>query len=150
LQALAALDPARPILVEAEASKIGDRMVPPSIWKAMLAAPRIVLEVPAAARARFLACHYGGLLDDRAAFDSALARLPSHPGRKTLEAWRELADANALEALAAGLIETHYDPAYDRASRKDARPRLGAVALGDLDPASQDAAADQIIGLIGG
>jgi hypothetical protein len=41
-------------------------------------------------------------------------------------------------------MEHHYDPAYDRSSRKDDRPRLGIVTLEDLEPGSQDRAADEV------
>jgi len=145
LAALERLDPARPVIVEAEASKIGDRMAPPMLWKAMTAAPRIVLTVPAAVRARHLATQYAHVVADRAAFEAALARLPVHIGRTTLEAWRGLADTRDLEALAAALIETHYDPAYDRADRKEGRPPpLASLALTDLAPEDLDAAAREI------
>ena len=43
LDQLSGLDPSRPVLVEAESSKIGNRTLPPALWKAMLAAPRIEL-----------------------------------------------------------------------------------------------------------
>ena len=148
LGALAGLDASRPVVVEAEASKIGERMVPPMLWKAMLAGRRIDVKVPAEARARHLAREYRELLDERDAFDDGLARLPSRPGRKTLERWRALADAGETEALAAALIEAHYDPAYDRAARKDPSPRLGVVELQDLDEASRQAAAQAIARLI--
>ena len=46
------LDPARPVVVEAESSKVGERMVPPVLWQAMPAAPRIALAAPLAERAR--------------------------------------------------------------------------------------------------
>jgi tRNA 2-selenouridine synthase len=148
LAELERLDPARPIVVEAEASKVGERMVPPALWTAMAAAPRIALAAPAEERARYLAGTYADVVADRAAFDAALQRLPIHPGRKALAAWRELADAGDLVGLAAGLIEGHYDPAYDRAARKDPRPRLGEIALAGLSPASQEAAADEIAALV--
>jgi tRNA 2-selenouridine synthase len=148
LTALDALDASRPIVVEAEASKVGDRMVPPALWKAMAAAPRLQLSAPLADRARYLAGHYADVVQDRAAFDAALERLPVYPGRKALAAWRALADAGDLEALAADLIAGHYDPAYDRSSRKDARPQLGAVELTGLDEPAQEAVADQIAALM--
>ena len=148
LTALDALDASRPIVVEAEASKVGDRMVPPALWKAMAAAPRLQLSAPLPDRARYLAGHYADVVQDRAAFDAALARLPVYPGRKALAAWRALADAGDLEALAADLIAGHYDPAYDRSSRKDARPLLGAVELTGLDEPAQEAVADQIAALM--
>jgi len=145
LAALEKLDPSRPVVIEAEASKIGERMTPPMLWKAMSAAPRIVLTVPRAVRARHLAAQYAHVVADRAAFEAALARLPVHIGRQTLEAWRGLADVGDLEGLAAGLIEVHYDPAYDRADRKDGRlPALATLVLPDLAPADLEAAAGQI------
>jgi tRNA 2-selenouridine synthase len=148
LAALDALDPSRPIVVEAEASKVGDRMVPPAVWKAMAAAPRVELSAPLADRARYVAGHYAEVVQDRAAFDAALARLPVYPGRKALAAWRALADAGDLEALAADLIANHYDPAYDRSSRKEARPRLGRVELTGLDAPAQEAAADEVAAML--
>ena len=148
LTALDALDASRPIVVEAEASKVGDRMVPPALWTAMAAAPRLQLSAPLPDRARYLAGHYADVVADRAAFDAALARLPVYPGRKALAAWRALADAGDLEALAADLIAGHYDPAYDRSSRKDVRPQLGSVELTGLDDAAQEAAADRIAAMV--
>jgi tRNA 2-selenouridine synthase len=149
LAALDALDPARPIVVEAEASKIGDRMVPPMLWKAMVAAPRIALTVPTAARADYLATHYADVIADRAVFEATLARLPIHIGRATLESWRAMADAGDLNGLATGLIETHYDPAYDRADLKDGRPApVDTITLAGLGPDDFDGAAARIEALL--
>lgn len=148
LAVLERLDPARPIVVEAEASKIGDRMTPPALWKAMAAAPRIALAAPLAARARHIARDYADVVTDRAFFDAALERLPTNTSRKTLEAWRALADAGELEALAAGLMEVHYDPSYDRAARKDPRPRLGLIEQADLSAEALDAAAAEVAALV--
>jgi tRNA 2-selenouridine synthase len=142
------LDPARPVVVEAESSKIGERMVPPAIWQAMTAAPRIELTAEPQARARYLVRAYRDIVEDRAALDEALRRLPTPPGRKRLQAWGELADAGDFEALALALMELHYDPAYRRSSRKDARPSLGAIELGALAPGDLDAAAAKIATLI--
>ena len=146
--ALEGLDLARPIMVEAEASKVGDCMTPPALWTAMTAAPRIAVSAPPPARAAYLARHYADIVADRAVFEASLERLPIFPGRKAIGRWLALADAGDLETLAGELIETHYDPSYDRAARKDPRPRLGEIALADLDPAAQEAAADQIARLV--
>ena len=149
LAAIDGLDPARPIVVEAEASKIGDRMAPPMLWRAMAAAPRIMVTAPLAARAGFLAVHYADVVSDRAAFEATLARLPIHIGRATLAEWRGLADAGDLEALAAGLIGAHYDPAYDRAGRKEGRAApVANVGLEDLGESALEAAADEIMGIV--
>ena len=142
------LDPARPVVVEAESNKIGDLMIPPGLWQVMQAAPRIEIVAPRAERARYLVSAYGDIVEDRAALDEALRRLPTPPSRKRLEAWHALADAGDFEALALALIELHYDPAYRRSARKDARPRLATLATPALDPAVLSATADEIVRLL--
>jgi tRNA 2-selenouridine synthase len=144
------LDGSRPVVVEAESSKIGERMTPPALWKLMAQAPRIEVTAPREARARYLVRTYHDLVSDRAALDAAFARLPTHPGRKSLENWAKLADAGEFEALAESVMELHYDPAYARASRKTAHPRLAGVDLADLTPADQARAADAIVQTIKG
>ena len=149
LAALVGLDPARPVIVEAESSKIGDRMVPPGLWTAMETAPRIELSAPQSERVRYLVHTYGDIIADRQALETAFSRLPVYPGRKRLESWRGLADAGGFAELAEALIELHYDPAYARSSRKDARTRIGAVELEALDAASQERAAEAILRVMG-
>jgi tRNA 2-selenouridine synthase len=144
LGVLDGLDPARPVIVEAESSKVGERMVPPALWQAMAEAPRIELSASPDARARYLVRAYRDIIEDRAALDEALRRLPTPPGRKRLEAWGQLADAGEFEALALALMELHYDPAYRRSSRKDERRSLGAVDAGGLEPTDLDVAAAEI------
>ena len=143
------LDPARPVFVEAESSKVGQRMVPPALWRLMLEAPRIELAAAPQARAGYLVRAYHDIVEDRAALDEALRRLPTPPGRKRLAAWGELADAGEFEALALALMELHYAPAYRRSSLRDPRPRLGTVDLAGLDDCDLDAAAGRIEALVG-
>jgi tRNA 2-selenouridine synthase len=149
LEAMDRLDPSRPTLVEAEASKIGERMVPPALWQVMARSPRISLQVPPEARARYLAKVYAGTVTDLDALEALLGRLPGRHGRKRIAAWRALAAAGELETLAAELIEVHYDPAYGRVASLDPRSRLGAVELADLGESDQEAAADRIAAMIG-
>ena len=144
LAAIDGLDPTRPVVVEAESSKIGDRMVPPALWQAMAGAPRIEVAAPREARARYLAATYREIVEDRAALEEAFRRLPVYPARRRLDDWRRLADAGAHAQLAEALIELHYDPAYARSAKKDGRPRLGVVELADLTPADLVRAADAI------
>ncbi len=144
IQALDRLDASRPIMVEAESSKIGERMTPPLVWRAMQAAPRIEVVAPREARAGYLVGAYRDIIENRAELEAAFARLPVYPGQKRLENWRGLADEGAFEVLASALMEHHYDPAYDRSSRKDGRTRLARIELDDLGERSQEAAAEQI------
>lgn len=144
LAAIDRLDPERPVVIEAESSKVGERMLPPVVWSAMAGAPRIVLQASAPERARYLAEAYAELGQDPETLIALLSRLPDRPGRKRLEAWTALVRNGALEELAAGLMEAHYDPAYRRSSRQHERPALGTVVLDRLDAEGFDAAADQV------
>ena len=148
LAAVEGLDPALPVLVEAEASKIGERMIPPALWQLMTRAPRITFEVPPEPRARYLARGYAGIVQDLDALEALFARMPGRHGGKRIAIWRAMAEAGELEALAADLIEAHYDPAYGRAAASDTRPRLGAVAMADLTDADQETAADAVAKLV--
>ena len=149
LAAIEGLDPARPVVIEAESSKVGERALPPVVWSAMAAAPRIELLAPAEQRARYLAGAYAELGRDAETLIGLLGRLPDRPGRKRIETWTQMVREGALEALAADLIEAHYDPAYRRSSRKDERAMLGAVALERLDSEGFARAAIRVAALAG-
>lgn len=148
LAAIGALDPRRPVVVEAESSKVGDRMIPPLIWRAMLAAPRIRLFAPLEVRAAYLVRAYRDIAENRAALEEAFSRLPIYPSRKVLATWRGLADAGDYQAIASALIELHYDPAYARSAKRETRAELGSVDMGDLGPAAQEEAAGLVASLV--
>jgi tRNA 2-selenouridine synthase len=146
--ALADIDPARPVVVEAESSKIGDRMIPPVLWKAMQAAPRLSVKAEARDRVQYLVQTYAEITSDSEALGAALDRLPPLYGRQRLAEWVQMARSGDYSALAAALIEIHYDPAYERSNRRDTRPTLGDIIMSDLGESGQEAAADQITDLV--
>ncbi|RZJ20674.1 MAG: tRNA 2-selenouridine(34) synthase MnmH, partial [Brevundimonas sp.] len=86
--ALARLDPARPVLVEAESSRIGRRVLPPAVWTAMSAAPVIALSAPPEVRVARLVADYAGIAADPAALEAALAALPRHLSKADRAEWR--------------------------------------------------------------
>ena len=143
--ALSRLDPARPVVVEAESSKIGARVVPPSLWAAMSAAPVIEIAAPLEDRVAFTLGAYAGIASDAAALDAALGRLPRHIGKETVAAWRALVAAGDLETLVRQLMEIHYDPAYRRTGAGRGRPVLRRLPLAGLTPAALEAAAATIV-----
>ncbi len=148
LHELDQLDLDRPVLVEAESSKIGDRVIPPALWRAMEGAPRIELTAPSRARAAFLVEAYADIIRNRSVLDAALTRLQVYPGRKRLQGWSELADAGDFVALAQQVIELHYDPAYSRSNRADQRAKLGTIELRLIDEPAHAVAALEIAGLL--
>ncbi len=148
LAALDDLDPGRPILMEAESSKIGDINLPPTLWKAMLMAPRIVLTAPRDARACYLLEAYGDIAAESGVLADTLARLPIHISREQVNIWRAQAIVGDHLALAESLMAVHYDPAYERSSRADSRDTLATVDLSDLSLASRVTAAGRIAPLL--
>jgi len=120
--ALADLDPARPVVVEAESSKIGDCRLPPEIWKSMVTAPRIVISAPRSARAAYLARAYADLSADAARLATTVNLLRHMQPAEVIAEWLALARAGAFVELADGLMARHYDPRYDKhRARMDAR-----------------------------
>ena len=144
LRAMEALDPARPIVVEAESSRIGDLMVPPALWARMQAAPRIEVAAPREERARYLVTAYDDITANHGLIEAVIARLPVHPSQTRLEGWRKWLAEGEYAALAEALMELHYDPAYRRGRRKDGRSPMAEITLETLDGQSLATAADEI------
>ena len=143
--ALQGLDPARPVVVEAESSKIGRLILPKSLWQAMLAAPRIVMEVPVAARAAYLASAYREVIADADTLAGRLTALRWVRGHAVVDRWIALSRAGELTALSQALMEEHYDPAYAKSRRIDERAVLAVVEAAALDDVGQERAADAIV-----
>ncbi|WP_135447671.1 tRNA 2-selenouridine(34) synthase MnmH [Tabrizicola caldifontis] len=149
-QALAGLDPARPVVVEAESSKIGNCRLPPMLWKAMVAAPRVAIAAPRSARAAYLARAYADLTADRVRLGQVVGLLqPLHP-REVIADWQAMAAAGAFEVLADSLMERHYDPRYGRHRARMPAPAAEVtadrLAPGDL-PGLAARIAEAVLGL---
>lgn len=142
------LDPGRPVLVEAESSKIGNLGVPPSAWAAMRAAPRVALSAPLQARARYLTKTYADIIADTEALAATLQLLMPFQGRERIAEWLALATSDQYETLASELMQHHYDPRYGKS--RGAREGQGAwdIALQSLDPSDLEKAADQIVAML--
>ena len=151
--ALCALDPARPVLIEAESSKIGARILPPALWAALKAAPRIALHAPIAARATYLVGAYRDILADGPNLTRLLNHLRPFRGHAVVDGWLELIAADDKSGLTRALMEQHYDPAYDKSRRlHSASDRAGGdateIALPDLGVDALARAADRIAALL--
>jgi tRNA 2-selenouridine synthase len=148
LAELERLEPARPIVVEAESSKVGQINLPPLLWKAMAAAPRIEITAPRSARVAYLLAVYDGVAADSQAVEAALTGLAARHGKKQVGQWRDQFAAGDLHALAHGLVELHYDPAYERGRREATPTVLGVVTMSDLGSDQQQQAAQAIARLV--
>lgn len=118
--AVAARDPSRPTVVEAESSKIGRIVLPRALWEAMATARIVAVSAPRDQRVDRTLRDYADIAADPAVLDDALGRLPRHHAKATIAAWRALAAQGELRALVKGLMEDHYDPSYARRARTPA------------------------------
>lgn len=141
-QVVAGLDTKRPVVVEAESSKVGQLVVPPQLWAAMRAAPRLEIVAPLAARAQFLAVAYKDIVEDKARLLETLGKLRTYHAAGTIEHWCQLAENSEMETLAAALMAEHYDPRYGKA-RGD-KAEVTALPVPGLATADIDAVATQI------
>jgi tRNA 2-selenouridine synthase len=143
--ALAGLDPSRPVVVEAESSKVGECRLPPRLWRAMVEAPRLSIDAPRPARADYLVRAYGDMVADPDRLAGVLGRLRhAHPADRIAD-WLRLAQAGQFGALADALMEHHYDPRYAKHRARMAVPvtSLPAPVLDDagIDSVARDVAA---------
>jgi tRNA 2-selenouridine synthase len=146
---LAALDPARPVIAEAESSKVGNVALPPALWSAMQAAQRIEVTAEASARARYLARAYADLSADRERLEGLLRLLVTLRGRAVVDGWIALLREGRMEELAADLMAEHYDPAYRRSRARYPAPSLLSVSAGSLAEGDLDLAAERIAEAVG-
>jgi tRNA 2-selenouridine synthase len=122
---LCRMDPARPVLVEAESSKIGDIILPPSLWEAMKIAPWIEVVAPIEARTDYLMRAYDDILSDAPALQAKLAPLKFHRGEALVSRWIGLSAAGDTRTLTRSLMADHYDLAYAK-SMKAVAPTVAA------------------------
>jgi tRNA 2-selenouridine synthase len=145
--AMARLDPARPVAIEAESPILGALRLPPSLLRAMATAPRIEVAAPAPARAGYLLRAYADIAGDPERLAMLIDRLRPWQPREVIEEWSAMVAAGDLFPLAEGLIARHYDPLYARS-----RARRGAVAarldLPALDEAGLDAGAVDLAAMV--
>ncbi|AOZ70219.1 tRNA 2-selenouridine(34) synthase MnmH [Rhodobacter xanthinilyticus] len=129
--ALGGFDPGRPVLVEAESSKIGAINLPKGIWAAICAAPRVQIAAPLAARAEYLARAYGDVAGDRAELARLIDKLRPFQPAEAVERWLGWGAAGALTPLAGELMALHYDPRYakHRARHGGAAVEIAAPSL---------------------
>ena len=146
--ALRSLDPGRPTVVEAESSRIGEVTLPPALWAAMRAAPRVRVEASLGVRAAYLARAYADVTADPAALAERIDALLPLQGNAAVGRWHAMAAARDHEALAAELMERHYDPRYAKGQMRAGAEPVATVDLAGPDDAAIAAAAARLDALV--
>ena len=141
---IATLDPARPLLVEAESSRIGALRMPPAIWSAMKDAPCVTVSAPLPQRAEYLASAYSDISDDTPKLAGLLGQLTKLVGHDVVQSWLVLLREGRLVDLAGELMTRHYDPAYARARKRNGGGLIAEFETPSLDAPALDALAERI------
>lgn len=132
-QQLVQLDPSRPVLIEAESSKIGERIIPPSLWRAMKDAPRIEVRAPVTARAQYLTNAYSDILSDAERLREKLLCLRGHRSNAVIDNWLDLIAVNDREGVTLSLIVDHYDLAYLKSRQANGPSPMAQIELEHMD-----------------
>ena len=144
---LSDFDPTRPVYVEAESKKIGVLRVPDALLARMWQAECIELVTPRALRIPLLTAEYIHLINDAALLSFKIDCLRALHSTERIDSWHQLVANKAWDSLVAELLDTHYDPAYDRSMFKNYLKIRGAsrVALTGIDARGFDDAAGEAL-----
>ncbi len=146
--ALSRLDPSRPVVVEAESSKIGRLNIPPTVWATMCASKRIDLTAPVDERASYLTNAYADVTADPVRLTELLQPLRKFRGHATVDAWEKCLADGDLQGLAKALIVEHYDPAYSKSRAIHVPDVLATIETEKLDQKAQKITAQQVADIV--
>ncbi|NCF49313.1 MAG: tRNA 2-selenouridine(34) synthase MnmH [Bacteroidetes bacterium] len=127
-------DPAKPIFVESESSKIGNVNIPSTMWKRMRAAESIHLSAAMPARVTFLVDDYQHLIADPERLEPLLKWVITRIGHAAVKEWRQHIKAGDWPGFVTRLLEDHYDPAYDRSAALREHNDIADLQVDDLTP----------------
>lgn len=131
-EAFAGFDPRQPVFVESESQRIGRLQVPEALLDSMRAAPCIRLEVEQAVRVGMLEADYAHLADNGARLHAQLAPFAKIHGNAVVARWEALMQTGDTQRLASELLDSHYDPLYERAICRNF-PRYRSAAVLKVD-----------------
>ena len=145
---LESLNPARPIILEAESNKIGRIIIPSKIWNVMKKSPRIEIRVPLHDRAVYLAQSYRDLTENQNQLEQRIEFLKNQHGKKKVLEWKTLSKARKFIELANELMCHHYDSRYKNSQKNSTSLTFSSVEMTSLTKKSILNAANKISNLI--
>lgn len=134
VERLQQLDPTRPVWLEAESKKIGEVQLPDALFKSMHEGRCFRLESPLEERVKLWREDYSHWEADPHALLLRLRYLKSIVGGERFARWEHMAAEQRIPELFESLMTDHYDPAYNRSTRKnyallDSAPAILAPSL---------------------
>ena len=114
----------KPIYLESESQKIGQRQIPKPLWRLIKVSPQITIKAPRRYRASYLSNMYKHLTRDSASLKILIEKIPGRHGSNRTEHWCSLIKGKSWEELSFDLLKFHYDPAYDRSLKNNDRTTI--------------------------
>jgi tRNA 2-selenouridine synthase len=118
-QALRDFDAARPVYVEAESKKVGNRSLPDALVEAMRASPCLRIELSDDERVALLLEDYPFFVSDPDFFCQRLDTLVALRGHAVIDDWKAKVAAGQTETVVRELLARHYDPGYAASTRRN-------------------------------
>jgi tRNA 2-selenouridine synthase len=136
LSALRKMSPAKPVWIEAESKKIGRLQVPQELHRRMHTTTPIHISAPMQERVSLWQADYAHFASNPQGMVKRLEPIRALVGAAVFERWRELAVTGELRELFERVMVDHYDPCYQRSTRKSYGPSGDAptLALTSLNP----------------
>jgi tRNA 2-selenouridine synthase len=143
LDALRRFDPGRPVWLEAESKKIGNLQVPEALHRAMHRTTPLHISAPMSERVRLWREDYAHFTEDPVGMVDKLAPLKPLIGGEELALWQSLAQERKVDELFERVMVMHYDPCYDRSTRRSYETAAAgpSIELSSLAPAELAAVA---------
>jgi len=145
--ALRALDPARPVYVEAESKKVGNVTVPETLIAAMRASDCLRIDLPDDERVALLLEDYPFFVSDPDFFCQRLDTLVALRGRAVVDDWKARVAAGRTEHVVRELLALHYDPGYASSTQRNFQGYADAprICISDRSPGAMRIAAKVIL-----
>jgi tRNA 2-selenouridine synthase len=150
--ALSGFDPSRPVFVESESRKIGQRQVPEALLDRMRREGRVLMvEMPDTARVQLLLEEYGFFAQQLERFCAHMDTLTELRGKDRVAHWKTLAREGCWAEVFGELMQHHYDPLYLRSMQRNFAgvAQAQGLRLADGNAATLREAARSVLALRG-
>ena len=145
LEQLRKFNPHQPVWVESESQKIGKIYLPQFLLEKMTQASCVEIQIPIAARVKFLLEEYPHLMNHADILKWKLEKLKSRCGWDKLCQWYQLIDAQEWESLVQDMLESHYDPTYSQSMKRYFTKVERLLSIPDLSKSSIDTLLDSLL-----
>ncbi|MBI76463.1 MAG: tRNA 2-selenouridine(34) synthase MnmH [Rhodospirillaceae bacterium] len=141
---LRCFNPHKPVFLESESQKIGQRQIPIVLWKFIKNSPQITIKAPRHCRASYLSKKYKHLTRDKKGLEKLIEKIPGREDQNRTRHWHSLITNSLWKELSYDLLKFHYDPAYDKSLNNNNRKTIFEYNHEDISDAVLSRTVDDI------